>query len=97
MATLTISYFGSIREGIACDPIKSETVTTSTSSAASGVVPANAKVAMLHSTVEHYATVGTGTPSAAIGNGFYLPANQPIPIHVNDVGGTYKFAAVTLS
>jgi hypothetical protein len=97
MATLTISYFGSIREGIACDPIKAETVTTSTSSAASGAIPANAKAAVLHATVEHYATIGTGTPTAAIGNSFHVPANQPVPIHVNDVGGTYKIAAITLA
>lgn len=97
MASLIISYFGSVHRGIAGDPIKSESLTTSTASAASGVVPTNAAVAVIASDIAHYVTIGTGTPTAAIGNSFYLPANTLRELSVNDVGGTYKIAAITLS
>jgi hypothetical protein len=97
MAALIISYFGSVRRGIAGDPIRSESLTTSTASAASAAIPANAAVAAIASDTAHYVMIGTGTPTAAIGNGFYLPANTIRELSVNDVGGTYKIAAVTLS
>lgn len=97
MAALIISYFGSVRRGIACDPIKSESLTTSTTSAASAAIPVNAAVALIASDTAHYVTIGAGTPTAAIGNSFYLPANTLRELSVNDVGGTYKIAAITLS
>lgn len=95
MATLYISYFDSVRYGVAEGPIKSEAVSTSTSSAAGGAIPANAKVAFLFSDTAHYVTLREGTPTAAITNSFYLPANVGREIAV--LPTTSKIAAITLA
>jgi len=96
MATLYISYFGSVDKLVAGDPIKSETITTSGTSAASGVVPSNAAVAAIHSDTAHYVTIGAGTPTAAITNSFYLPPNVTREIRTFPAGQTaLKIAAIT--
>lgn len=95
MATLYVSYFGSVQKGVAGDPVKTETVTTSGTSAATAAIPKSALVAAVHSDAAHYVTIGEGTPTAAITNGFYLPANVTrefiVPPNV-----TVKIAAVTV-
>lgn len=97
MATLYVSYFGSVDKLVAGDPIKTETVTTSGTSAATGVVPSNAAVAAVHSDAAHYVTIGSGTPTAAITNGFYLPANMTREVRTFPAGQTaLKIAAVTV-
>ena len=98
MATLYISYFGDVADECASTPISSETVTTSTTSAASGAIPAGAKVAAIVSDTAHYVTINTGTPTAAITNSFYLPANTMRELRVNkEVTASKKIAAITLA
>lgn len=76
MASLIISYFASVDKEVAGEPIKSETITTSGTSAASAAIPSNAVVFSLFSDAAHYVTFGEGTPTAAASNSFYVPANQ---------------------
>lgn len=98
MATLYISYFGAVRDHIAGTPIGSETVTTSTTTAASGAVPQAAKAIAVVSDTAHYVTIGSGTPTATATNGFYLPANQIREISVGfNTSTTVKLAAITLA
>lgn len=96
MADLIISYFDNVDKGCAGSPIKSETVNTSTTTAASGAIPEKADVAVLYSTVAHYVTFGEGTPTAAASNSFYLPASTQMWLrtYVGE-GQTRKFAAIT--
>ncbi len=98
MATLYVSYFASVDKHVAGDPIKTEIVTTSTTTAATGTIPANAVVAAFHSDTDHYITIGAGTPTAAITNGCYLPASFTRELRLyqhNSVA--LKAAAVTLA
>jgi hypothetical protein len=98
MATLYVSYFGSVDKLVAGDPIKTETVTTSTESAATGEIPDGAVIASLFSDTAHYVTIGTDTPTAAITNSFYLPANQMRELRTfNGHGAARKIAAITLA
>lgn len=98
MATLYVSYFGGVDKQVAADPIKSETVTTSTTTAATGAIPSGAVVASLFSDTAHYVTIGTDTPTAAITNSFYLPANTVREIRTfNGDGVARKIAAITLA
>lgn len=98
MATLYVSYFGSIMEGIAAHPLGTTTITTSTTSAATSAdAPAAAKVAFVFSDTAHYVTHGLGSPTASASNGFYLPANQGRELRINNQTTTgSRIAAVTL-
>lgn len=97
MADLYITYWGTVDKMCGGDPIKSEKVTTSGTSAKSGVIPAGAVVATVTSTVLSCVTVGDD-PTAALGAGsFVLPANAERDVRLtNHAAATYKFAAITL-
>lgn len=97
MATLYISYFGSNQSGAIDGIIKSETITTSAITAASGVVPTSAQYAQITSTAAHYVTIGTGTPTAAATNSVVQGANLAITLRVNNGTGSeaQKIAAIT--
>lgn len=96
MATLYISYYAGGDAGCASDPIKSETVTTSVTSAASGTVPPNAVMAMIVSSAAHYVTIGTGTPTAAASNGGVQFTNVPLWLRISSASrAALKIAAVT--
>lgn len=95
MADLIISYFDNVDKGVAGGPLKSETVVTSVTSAASAAVPAASDVCLIFSVADHYVTIGEGTPEASAANSFYLAANQPqfLRTYVGR-GQTVKIAAV---
>ena len=96
MATLYISYFGSVDKLCAADPIKSETVTTSGTSAASGTIPDGAVVAQIISDTTHYVTIGTGTPTAAATNSAVQFANTPLWLRTQtSARAALKIAAIT--
>jgi hypothetical protein len=94
MADLYVSYFGDVSKGVATGPKGSQVVTTSTSSA-SGTTPEGSKVAALFSDTAHYVTTGD-SPTATIGNGFYLPASTLYWVDLEQgLGDT--IAAITLA
>lgn len=95
MATFYVSYFGAVDQLCAGDPISSETITTSGTSAAGAVIPAGCKVLQVVSDTSHYVTVGTGTPTAAAANGALQFANSPLWLRVEPRGASLKIAAVT--
>ena len=96
MADLIISYFNTVDKYVAGTPLKSETVTTSGTTAASAAVPTNSDVCSLFSTAAHYVTIGNDTPTAAAANSFYLPANQQMWLRTFVAAGqTVKIAAIT--
>lgn len=98
MATLFISYFENADKGIASDLLGNTTITTSTSSAAaSAAMPASTQIVCAFSDVAHYVTFGSGTPTAAAGTGFYLPANTQREIRVKQDGTALKVAGITLA
>jgi hypothetical protein len=91
MATLYVSWLGGAVLNCAVDPIKSETVTTSGTSAQSGANP-GARVAQLRSDAAHYVTTG-GDPTATAGKSVYVPANETYYLAV---GSNQKIAAITV-
>lgn len=93
MASLYISYFGSVDKHCASDPLGSEIVTTSTSNAQSGAVPKGAVVAKIQSDTEHYIKDGA-SPTAAAGTSVYLAADEILWLRLNR---DYKIGAVTLA
>lgn len=96
MATLYVSYYGSVDKLCAGDPIKSETITTSGTSAAGGTIPDGAMVACIVSDTSHYVTIGTGTPTAAATNGGIQFANSPLWLRIQTANrAALKVAAVT--
>jgi hypothetical protein len=99
MASLYISYFASVDKECAADPIKSEVVTTSTTSAASAAIPDGTAVIKINSDTAHYVTIGTGTPTAAVGAGsFYLAATEAMWLRTQTSNrAALKIAAVTLA
>ena len=98
MASLYVSYFASVEKQCAGDPIKSEVVTTSATSAATGTIPANAVVAAFYSDTAHYVTVGASTPTAAITNSCYVPASFTRELRLYQHNGVeLKAAAITLA
>lgn len=95
MADLIISYFDSVDKGVAGTPLKSETVTTSGTSAASAVIPTNSDVCCVYSAAAHYVTIGNGTPTAAASNSFYLPASTQMWLRTFVAEGqSVKIAAI---
>lgn len=95
MATLYISYYGGVQNDCASEPLKSETVTTSTSSAQSSANSNGAAVASLWSDTAHYVAIGSN-PTATATNGFYLPASTLFWLDLRD-NLSDKFAAITLA
>lgn len=96
MATLYVSYYATVDKDCAGDPIASETVTTSGTSAATAAIPTGAMVAKLRSDAAHYYTIGTGTPTAAATNGAYLAANESEWLRISGAGrAALKIAAIT--
>lgn len=96
MATLYISYFATVDKHCAGDPIKSETITTSGSSAASGEVPDGAVVAVIVSDASHYVTIGTDTPTASAGNSAVQFAGSALWLRIRSSSrAALKIAAVT--
>ena len=91
MATLYVSWLGGVSKGVGLSPVKSETVTTSATSAQSGANPA-AEVVQLFSTGAHYVAVGT-EPTATTANGVYVPANT---LYNLAVPNGRKIAAITV-
>ena len=91
MATLYVSWIGGVSEGVAFGPVKSETVTTSGTSAKSGANPA-CKIVRLHSDAAHYVAVGD-EPTATSANGVYVPANIPFDLAITN---GKKIAAITV-
>jgi hypothetical protein len=92
MATLIISYYGSAQNNCASQPIGSESVTTSGTSAQGSANSSGAAVASLYSDAAHYFTVGSD-PTAAATNSGYLPASTLMWVDLNDT--TDKIAAIT--
>lgn len=92
MATLYVSYYGTVESGCGSNPVASETVTTSGTSAQSGANANWGVVAMLYSSAAHYFTVGAN-PTAAAGNSCYLPANTALWVAI---GPEEKIAAITV-
>ncbi|WP_230280265.1 hypothetical protein [Croceicoccus sp. Ery15] len=93
MASLIISYYGGVSNHCASSPLKSETVTTSGTSAQSTANTSGAAVASLFSDTAHYFTIADN-PTASAANGVYLPANTLVWVDLRDAL-TAKFAAVT--
>lgn len=93
MADLIISFYGAVDNGCAGDPLGSETVTTSGTSAQSAANTEGAVVASLYSTAAHYVTVGND-PTAAAANSFYLPASTVMWLDLR-ANLTDKIAAIT--
>lgn len=99
MASLYISYWATVDKECAGDPIFSEVVTTSSTSALSGTIPTGAVAATVESDAASYVTLGTGSPTAAVGAGsFYLGANYPRDLRITGTGkAAMKFAARTVA
>jgi len=98
MATLFVSYFENADKGVASGLLGNTTITTSTSSAAAAAaIPASAQIVVVASDTAHYVTFGAGTPTAAAGTGFYLPANQQREFRVRQSGTALKVAGITLA
>lgn len=100
MATLYISYFDNVDLGVAGFPISTETVTTSSTSAASNNVPVNSDVCILFSDTAHYVTISRDgeTKAATATNGLYLPANVQMPLRTFvTTGQTVKITARTVA
>lgn len=99
MASLYISYWGTVDKECGGDPILSEVITTSSTSALSGTIPSGAVAATVESDAASYVTLGTGSPTAAVGAGsFYIGANSPRDIRITGVGkAAMKFAARTVA
>lgn len=93
MATLYISWFASVGDTVALDPIKSETVTTSTSNAQSGACPGFAKFAKIQSDTASYVASGSANPDATAQPRCYVGANEVFWLRV--AGPTHKIAAIT--
>lgn len=89
MATLYVSWLGGAVLNCAVDPVKGETVTTSGTSAQSGVNPGG-RVAQLYSDTAHYVMTGSD-PTASADNGLYVPANA---IYWLSVGSRQRIAAI---
>lgn len=96
MASLYVNYFADANRNVALGLISNEVITTSGTSAAGGAIPTGAKIVSVTSTVAHYVTFGTGTPTAAAGTGFYLPANGTREFIVSHDGGAIKVAGITV-
>lgn len=92
MASLYISYFGGVENNCAARPAKSETVTTSGTSAQGAVNTDGAAVVSLFSTAAHWVTVGSN-PTATATNGFYLPASTLMWLDMDGLGN--RLAAIT--
>lgn len=90
MASLYVSYYGSVLAGCGKDPLGSEVLTTSGESE-QATPPDHAVVAMLFSDAAHYVTDGPD-PEASDANGVLVPADIPVWIALNR---GYKLAAVT--
>ena len=99
MATFFISYFGTVDKGVAGDPIKAETVTTSASSARSGVIPSGAVIAKVQSDVGHYVAIGDDPTATQAGAGMaYAAAGELLWLRTDRHAlANYKIAAVTAS
>ena len=95
MATLYINYFGGAQFGVASGIGGNTTITTSGTSAASSAIPGGTQIVGVSSDVAHYVTVGTGTPTAIAGAGFYLPAGGTREFRVDSSGAALKIAAIT--
>jgi hypothetical protein len=96
--TLYISYFGGVSKEVAFSPISSETVSSSTTSAAGGTVPQGAGIASIYAAADHYVTIGSGSPTATATNGFFLPAGSTRDIAIpNGQGNALKIAAISLT
>lgn len=93
MASLLISYYGSVENNCPGDPIGAETVTTSGTSAQGAVNTDGAVVASLWSDAAHYVTVGDD-PTAAATNSFYLPASTLVWLDLR-ANLSDKIAAIT--
>lgn len=95
MATLYVSYVVGVDKEVADGVVGSETVTTSGTSAQTGVIPKHAGIAILFSDTAHYVTIGND-PTAAAGNSIYVPANVQREIRIRNYGSqTLKIAAIT--
>lgn len=93
MASLYISYFGSVDKGCAQDPLGSEVVTTSTSNAQSSANTRMGVVAKIESDVAHYIKDGAD-PTATAAGGVHLAANETLWLRLNR---GYKIGAITLA
>lgn len=94
MATLYISYYGSVENHVSGDPLFVDVVTTSITSAQGTANTAGAVVASLFSDTAHYYATGDN-PTAAVTNGAYLPANNLVWLDLDGITG--KIAARTLA
>ncbi len=93
MATLYVSYFGSYSDGCALDPLGSEAVTTSVTSAPNAFALAKfPRFAKIQSDAAHYVTQGAGTPTASATNGTFIGANEVLWLRMNS---GYRLAAIT--
>jgi len=99
MATFFISYFGTVDKGVAGDPIKAETVTTSATSARSAVIPSGAVIAKIQSDTAHYVTIGDDPAATQAGAGMaFAAAGELLWLRTDRHGlANYKIAAVTAS
>src|SRR4051812_45268733 len=98
MATLNISYFGSVIDYLAGDAISDEAVTTSVANATSGVVPAGTRAIKFNSDTAHHVKIGTGTPDATVVAGRnYIAPNEAFWLHIPPAptGVALKIAAIT--
>lgn len=94
MATLYVSWYGTIDDGIAETPISTSVVTTSAVSAKTSAAPANAKFCIVEGDAAHYVAVGAqASVTAAASSGVYVGANSPRPIGIKAGDGV---AAITV-
>jgi hypothetical protein len=86
MPTLRVSYYGSVADGVAANPLSTEVITTSGISAktANGA-PLAARIAIISGDANHWVTIGhqssvdaTGGPAVCV----FVPANTERPIRL---------------
>ena len=93
MADLRVSYIGGVESGVAKEPMGSQTVTTSGTSAKSNTNP-GAGIVVVFSDAAHWINIGpAASVTATATNGMYLPAN--VERHLA-LGAGEEVAAITV-
>lgn len=97
MATLNISYWSGLENGLPWGPISCQSLTTSGTSAQGATIPPEARVATFHcADAAHAVTLGSDPTAVNGAGGFIVPAAylMPYSLLLNAPGN--KFAAITI-
>lgn len=93
MANMYVSYLGGVAYGVAKEPIGSEIVVTSGTTAKTAAAAPGAIIAVIFSDTAHYVNTGAfSTVTASAATGIYVPANVERHIALNFGDGV---AAIT--